>query len=180
MVRIGSEYNNKGGVLYNVSDIIWHELYGSSHEVEATYDYGLIILKEPVLLKGVVFAKLYEKDLPAGTMVTLSGWGESIDLQQAKIPIYNITQCIKNYGYIPLTIDPHVMFCAGFESGDITACRGDSGGPLIYKKRFLIGIVSWGMDDCKMRGFPGVYSRVSTMIEWFQKFAVKHKYVGGT
>lgn len=143
--------------------------------MDAIYDYGIVILKKPVLTKGVHFAKLYSKDLPTGTTLTLSGWGEQTQLEQAKIPIYNMTQCIANYGYIPLTVDPHVMICAGFEAGHTTACRGDSGGPLVYKKRYLVGIVSWGDNDCMVAKFPGVYSRVSTMIDWFNSFGRKHQ-----
>lgn len=153
--------------MYEISNVVWHPNYSSPHEVDAIYDYGMIFVRQLILTKGVVFAKLYEKDVPTGTTLTLTGWGEQTQLEQAKIPMYNMTQCIANYGFIPLTIDPHVMICAGFEAGHTSACRGDSGGPLVYKKRFLVGIVSWGDNDCTVPKFPGVYARVSTMVDWF-------------
>ena len=48
-------------------------------------------------------------------------------------------------------------------------CQGDSGGPLVVKtgKWFtLIAVVSNGVADCKAVGSPGVYGRVSSILEW--------------
>jgi secreted trypsin-like serine protease len=57
----------------------------------------------------------------------------------------------------------HSMMCAGgVKNRD--ACGGDSGGPVIAKnngKDVLVGIVSWGADECGEEGVPGVYARVT-------------------
>ena len=50
--------------------------------------------------------------------------------------------------------------------------QGDSGGPLIDKlNNVLVGVVSWG-DGCAVKGYPGVYSRISAQVSvsycfWF-------------
>ena len=69
-------------------------------------------------------------------------------------------------GYGPGAVDPRVMICAeGVRQGSpVDSCVGDSGGPLaggLGDARRLVGIVSWGLDQCATRLGAGVYTRVS-------------------
>lgn len=63
------------------------------------------------------------------------------------------------------------QLCAGGEKNK-NACRGDSGGPLMYSegnKWTLTGIVSFGPALCGKIGFngePAVYTRVAGYIQW--------------
>ena len=56
------------------------------------------------------------------------------------------------------------MVCAGFQSGGVDTCFGDSGGPLQAPLQGggyrLVGITGWGK-GCAEAGFPGVYTRVA-------------------
>lgn len=175
-VRVGSDLDWRGGQLIEVYKMVHHSKYTSYHEVDATYDYGVVILKTPIIFnRNITVAHLARRRLPEGTMLTLSGYGSGRVLKQTRIPIYNQRECIANYAYIPLEVDPHVSFCAGYKYANTTSCFGDSGGPLIYGKRILYGIVSWGDDDCQVQDFPAVYSRVDTMAEWFQSFMDEYK-----
>src|SRR5699024_3375862 len=50
-------------------------------------------------------------------------------------------------------------------------CRGDSGGPLIYRKdgrAWLVGITSYGGERCAS-GIPGVYTRVNRYLGWIER-----------
>ncbi len=51
-------------------------------------------------------------------------------------------------------------------------CQGDSGGPIMYYSEneqvwVLAGITSYGY-GCALPNYPGVYTRVSTYIDWIQ------------
>ena len=51
--------------------------------------------------------------------------------------------------------------------GGIDSCQGDSGGPLVCDGK-LVGIVSFG-NGCAKPGFPGVYTKVESYLEWISK-----------
>lgn len=132
------------------------------------------------------FVRLNENsDLPRGDVedeVTVIGFGNTI----SGVPsLAKILQEV-SLGYIPNPLceqakDPRLnlsyqnqiidsMLCAGDQGED--SCQGDSGGPLIMKRGdatqdVVVGIISWGF-GCALESFPGVYSRVSSKIEWLK------------
>ncbi|XP_068624805.1 serine protease snake-like [Battus philenor] len=71
------------------------------------------------------------------------------------------------------------QFCAGdYRNGGRDTCQGDSGGPLQYMeervdciKTFplhtVVGVTSFGR-DCGRKMAPGIYTKVSSYIEWIE------------
>jgi secreted trypsin-like serine protease len=109
----------------------------------------------------------------AGTSAKVYGWGRisstnddmSQTLKTATLPVQSDATCAATYG--SGFVKGH-MVCAGkpatgSDSGTTTACNGDSGGPLVVGGR-IIGIVSWGVQDCVEKGAYSVFTKVSTYV----------------
>jgi secreted trypsin-like serine protease len=70
------------------------------------------------------------------------------------------------------------MICAGTQSGQIGACHGDSGGPLLISTPsgpMQVGVVSWGGGPtgskmyCGFENAYGVYARISSVRDWIRE-----------
>ncbi|GFS18555.1 suppressor of tumorigenicity 14 protein homolog [Elysia marginata] len=89
-------------------------------------------------------------------------------LQHAKLRLWTQSNCEAVY---PNRIKSS-MICAGYQHGEVDACKGDSGGPLMCLSRpdqwELVGVVSWG-EGCGQLGKPGVYTRVDSFLYWIQE-----------
>ncbi len=62
------------------------------------------------------------------------------------------------------------MLCAAVTVGTQGACRGDSGGPLMFKddeRKFVqIAIVEGGVGECGDRDYPGIFVRLDHPSIW--------------
>ncbi|MET7368504.1 trypsin-like serine protease [Streptomyces sp. NPDC005566] len=108
----------------------------------------------------------------AGTRATVYGWGRtsstsqdiSETLRKATVPIQSDSTCKSTY---PVDFVAGQMTCAGVpasgeDSGTVSPCNGDSGGPMVVNGR-IAGVVSWGMKDCVEKGSYSVYAKTSTL-----------------
>ena len=63
---------------------------------------------------------------------------------------------------------PIITLCSAEDNKD--TCRGDSGGPLVrrwHSQQFVLsGITSFGLSPCGSKYKPGVYTRVSSIVDW--------------
>ncbi|XP_060065314.1 chymotrypsinogen B-like [Ylistrum balloti] len=101
----------------------------------------------------------------------ISGWGNSMGtgdekyLQHITVPITPTQAC--NESWNGVINDRHV--CVGH--GDVGACSGDSGGPLVCLRDglyVLAGVTSWGSFSCQHFGYPNIYTRVTSYLEWIK------------
>jgi trypsin len=83
------------------------------------------------------------------------------------VPIVDREACAAKYGENDSIIDES-MFCGGYPEGGRDTCQGDSGGPVINEEGTLVGVVSWG-NGCALPEWPGVYTRVSIMLDFVIK-----------
>ncbi|MFF4352728.1 trypsin-like serine protease [Streptomyces sp. NPDC001530] len=137
-------------------------------------DIAVLTLDSPVTAKPIRMTTSGDTaSYAAGTQATLYGWGRtsstsqdiSETLKTATLPINSDSTCTGAYG--SEFIKGH-MVCAGkpatgSDTGTTTACNGDSGGPLIVGGR-IVGVVSWGVQDCVAEGAYSVFSKVSTYV----------------
>ncbi|XP_068142887.1 brachyurin-like [Drosophila tropicalis] len=109
-----------------------------------------------------------------GQSAIASGWGKISDsasgatdlLRWAEVPIISNTGCTPWYfGMIGST-----NICIKTTGGTST-CNGDSGGPLVLNdgSNTLIGATSFGIAlGCEV-GWPGVFTRITSYLDWIEE-----------
>jgi len=173
-VRVGS-YNRNELTYYhqNVKNIILHEGFFMADNI--VNDIALLELLEPI---ENIQSTLYNSDttsIPAGTTVDTAGWGMtsssntlSDDLREISLPTVDRISCNSidaHNGYITEN-----MICAGTinDTNYTGSCHGDSGGPLMLDNK-IIGIVSWGDNNCTDPKKPTVFTNVQKYAGWIQE-----------
>lgn len=63
--------------------------------------------------------------------------------------------------------------CIGPITGGLSPCSGDSGGPLVYSNK-AVGVASWVVAPCGVRGAPAVYTKVSAYIDFIRKYVPQY------
>ncbi|XP_014253064.2 trypsin-1-like isoform X2 [Cimex lectularius] len=161
-------------IMRAVSSIIRHRNFDVN---SYNHDIALLKLRKPVsFTKNIRPVCLPNSAMdPAGKVGTVVGWGRTSEggnlaniVQEVQVPILTLQQC-RATKYRPSRITPN-MVCAG--KGIQDSCQGDSGGPLLLntegEKFEIVGIVSWGV-GCGRPGYPGVYTRVTSYLNWVRR-----------
>jgi trypsin len=136
------------------------------------YDVGYLVLSAPSSQTQIKIAGTDEDALwDQGSPVDISGWGTASEtasdtentLRAATVEVIPDSTCGSSSIY-GSDFDSTTMVCAGFLSGGIDTCYGDSGGPLEAPVQGggyrLVGLTGWG-DGCAEANAPGVYTRVA-------------------
>ncbi|CAL4169084.1 unnamed protein product, partial [Meganyctiphanes norvegica] len=162
--------NDANTAMISMKDLIIHPNYSCKSN---NYDFGRFELSEAIQLNDVIKpvclpiddSKTYDSDIG-----TAAGWeikddgGQSYTPFEVDVPILDIN-C---GGYETITSN---MMCAGYpETGGKDSCQGDSEGPLIVNengKYVQVGVTSWGI-GCGWKNHPGVYARVSKVLDWIK------------
>ncbi|KAH8392822.1 hypothetical protein KR215_002252, partial [Drosophila sulfurigaster] len=168
-VRVGSSTSENGGWVIKVDKRIVHDRYSPS---PTEYDIALILLSSPLKMGPAVKVIPLAESVPnIGAAVLVSGWGYTetgeapVHLKSVYVNIVNREECARIDGVL---IDATI--CAGSPWKD--SCGGDSGGPLTYRGK-LVGIVSFGSENCGTPGQPAVYTDVVELRQWIDVEATK-------
>jgi len=178
-VRVGAHNlnsNTEGAVNHDIERIVNHPQY--STRPSTNQDFCLLKTKTPINFnnRNVAPACLPQANSAleaTGTECFISGWGTTASggsstskLLQTSVAVSEQSFCNSAYG----NVITDQMICAASPGRD--TCQGDSGGPFVCKdaegKFNLIGVTSWGR-GCAMAGYPGVYARTSTALEWIME-----------
>jgi len=148
-------------------------------------DIAILVLKTPITYTTTIRPVCLPKDDKSYAMVkgTVAGWGllreggsRPVTLMELTMEIWDNQRCKTTYGSTAPAGITDSMLCAGKKGKD--SCSGDSGGPFVTPEGdhwTQIGVVSWGI-GCGKQHYPGVYTRVSKMMEWINK--VRRLYPG--
>ncbi|XP_017725007.1 PREDICTED: chymotrypsin-C isoform X3 [Rhinopithecus bieti] len=170
--------DEEGSLIVGVDTIYVHEKWIS---LLVLNDIALIKLAEHVELSDTIqVACLPEKDslLPNDYPCYVTGWGRlwtdgpiADELQQGLQRVVDHATCSR-FDWWGFRVRK-TMVCAGGD-GVISACNGDSGGPLNCQLENgsweVFGIVSFGSSQgCNTLKKPVVYTRVSAYIDWINE-----------
>jgi prostatin (serine protease 8) len=184
-IQPAGEMKVHAGIVKLVGDVNqWQEANVVERIVHPDYqggvnpnDIALLRLATPLVFNDLVkpIGLPTAGAIPEGATV-LSGWGSTSTgiianypnhLQTVDMEIIPIPECGDALTSVLGSPEPlaDTNVCTGPLTGAISACSGDSGGPLIQGD-VQIGIVSWGVIPCGSSGAPSVYTRVSAFIDF--------------
>ncbi|MFJ2648627.1 trypsin-like serine protease [Streptomyces sp. NPDC087420] len=154
---------------------VWRQWVNPSYNsAKIDNDIAVLTLGVPVKVTPLSVTKSTDTtSYKAGTQAKVYGWGRTTSttqdisetLRTATLPVNSDATCTSAYGRD--FIKGH-MVCAGkpasgSDAGTVSACNGDSGGPLVVAGR-LVGVVSWGVEDCVEAGAYSVFTKASTYV----------------
>jgi len=157
---------------------IMHEKYNS---VNNDNDIALIKLLSPVEFSLYISSVRLPSRSQATTdfvdaTVQCSGWGRVSDispgrpdtLQYADMSVIANSKCQDTFGL--LITDMKICVSTADRK---SPCKGDSGGPLVFREddgRYTeVGIVSFGHVSGCENGYPAVFTRVTSYLDWIEK-----------
>ncbi|XP_077573475.1 transmembrane protease serine 9 [Stigmatopora nigra] len=176
-VSLGSVLRSRlGTMVIPIERVLIHPDFNGT-----SMDYDVALLE--LLIPAPVSDTIQPVCLPSpahnfweGAECYISGWGSMREggsltsmLQKAPVSTIKQTDCQESYGE---NLTPHMM-CAGYMQGGKDTCLGDSGGPLTCREGsglwFIAGVTSWG-HGCGRVGFPGIYTRVTSVRNWISSY----------
>lgn len=156
-----------------------HPSYNSNR---LTNDFGILCLSESVEeVEGEVEFVTLASQTASDETVSLSGWGVTTEnggsvsrnLQKSDFTALSDAVCKSDWypGNWP-TFDADQMLCV--DTSEASPCNGDSGGALVNGNNEQVGVVSFGVNGCRVdEGFPAVFSDVATVADWIKTESAK-------
>ncbi|KQK82518.1 serine protease 57 [Amazona aestiva] len=121
-------------------------------------------------------------DLEPGTVCFVLGWGDTsnygdrpTELMETGTTIVKRSLCRTLWRG---KVSPNMMCGASRNATLQGVCAGDSGGPLIFKKK-VYGIVSFSGQRCGDRRYPDIYTKISNYIDWVHRTVQGHRHRKG-
>ncbi|KAF5125880.1 Trypsin [Metarhizium anisopliae] len=174
-VRAGTLNRTTSGQVIAAKPILYPRFSRPRRNGQPRHDIAILKLSTPFQESGTMYYPTLPdagSDPVVNSHAIVAGWGltgqpyNPLDpLKKANIPIHSRKRC-SNQRWNATGIEDE--FCAGGDGKD--ACNGDSGGPLIDEETgHIIGIpvVSSWLTECGE--YPGIYTRVSSYIDWIQE-----------
>ncbi|KAJ3055895.1 hypothetical protein HK102_011281, partial [Quaeritorhiza haematococci] len=182
---------SEGGIDFSIKDVIKHPSW--NRDVISGSDIALLVVEiknntqnRPIPFIGVTKtpASAEPSEQFKGVNATLAGWGRlshggplSQYLMQVDVPVLSTEQCKSHYeGRLKDSINDKLI-CVGIPEKKMSACHGDSGGPLFTVEDgtpVLHGVTSWGGVCGKT---PTLYTRIAAYLDWLLPLIKEHNRV---
>ncbi|XP_034488047.1 serine protease easter isoform X2 [Drosophila innubila] len=157
-----------------VEEVIVHPLYNKD-AASQTNDIAMVRLRDPAQLSDYVQPIcLPNKQLRADELEQLvtevAGWQAKSTSRPRKsqVTVTSIEQCQTQYAAQNIRILASQL-CG---TANTNECHGNSGGPLMLFKNdayILGGLLSFGPVTCATPGWPDIYTRVASYIDWIHE-----------
>ncbi|XP_034073671.1 transmembrane protease serine 9 [Gymnodraco acuticeps] len=165
-----------GALVIPIQRIVIHPAFNGS---TMDHDVALLELAVPAPMSYTIQSVCLPSPVhrfPIEAECYVTGWGSMREggsltnmLQKAAVSIIEQADCKQPYRD---ALTPNMM-CAGYMEGGKDTCWGDSGGPLTCREPsghwFVAGVTSWG-HGCGRSGFPGVYTRTTSVRKWISTY----------
>lgn len=125
----------------------------------------------PPLLSHPAIKACHNRPVPhdlKGEEGLIAGWGQTEEgsmsslVREATMTILANEECQEAY---PQYKTESLMCAANLTYGSVDACNGDTGGGLISKDGFLLGIYTYE-PPCGQEDYPGLYVNISKVQDW--------------
>ncbi|NXY82007.1 PRS57 protease, partial [Alcedo cyanopectus] len=161
--------SEKSQQVFGIRESIAHPRYNPR---SADNDIRLLRLNRSATLNRYVKRirlPLPHTDLKPGTVCHVTGWGDTSNFGDLPTALMETSTTIIKRRVCRTLWRGKVtanMLCGASRNATLQGvCTGDSGGPLIFKKK-VYGIVSFSGERCGDRRYPDIYTRISNYIDW--------------
>ena len=186
-IKYGNDLLDQSTQLLEVASTWRDPRYSERQKVN---DLGLLLLSEEIAgaqTSSLPTSQEIKKILTAkGTKLEVVGWGKDQNSDRAsyirRALVDDQSSKLKKYKNWRNDVWIGVGKYNSKEKVYAGSCNGDSGGPLFAlsgSKRILVGVTSWGAEDCEL-GFPSIYVRLSYYISKLQSEGMKTLYENET
>ena len=174
VVRAGLNCSSHEGSVHKIVWVKEHEKYAFAGSGAPLNDIAIAKVDPPFKFGAAISPiPLYnsEVEIEEGQMSVTTGYGLTSEggelsdsLMAVQVPIVNRKRCSEIYQHLGFNEIGEGYICVGTDEGGKSACKGDSGGPVVVKGQ-LAGIVSYGF-GCNTPKVPGVYTNVAHYTKW--------------
>ncbi|XP_049314001.1 brachyurin-like [Bactrocera dorsalis] len=168
---------NQQIIFVSTKNVIVHENWINT---TITNDISLIKLPVPIDFNDYIQPIALPKksasyDTYVDKSVIASGWGRISDsatsatdlLRWIEVPVMSNRGC--NLWFLGSVKSTNICIKT---TGGISTCNGDSGGPLVYndgESTILVGATSFGFGLGCQVGWPGVFTRITSYLDWIEE-----------
>jgi V8-like Glu-specific endopeptidase len=165
-----------GNRIVGIDSIVVHENYDSRNYLN---DIAILKLNTKIqktrstswLCLANFKVNYFENMIAIGYGRTSENGFSSSNLMQVNITLYPFDYCNKTLKqFNSMLSNSKSQICAGDMNGKRDSCKGDSGGPLMYKlndRWYAYGLVSYGF-GCARKAMPAIYTNISYYYDWIK------------